>query len=150
MKTVLYFRSYSNFNASRKLAGVMRAAHEFGWNVQTVDTGRESLFWCREREKAFRDILCLHGKSLSRFSGRRDTGTDSYSIDELGAWLNKIPHPAGVLAVERPVFRRDLLSLHKPKDRFAGRADADKGVLVRLVQHESPDLIRRRRGPDAL
>lgn len=184
MKTVLYFRSYSNFNASRKLAGVMRAAHEFGWNVQTIDTGRETtdetvskllelwhpvgiinesaagtadlplstygktpvvfidrnpqtygrkcscvfndssanvrmaaqellslnpacyayvpwhepLFWCRERESAFRDLLRLHGKSLVRFPGKRDTGTDSYSIDELGAWLNRIPHPAGVLA----------------------------------------------------
>ena len=42
MTTILYFRSYSNFNASRKLVGVMRVAHEFGWNVQTIDTGRET------------------------------------------------------------------------------------------------------------
>ena len=192
MKTVLYFRSYSNFNASRKLAGVMRAAHEFGWNVQTIDTGREttgetvnkllelwhpvgvisesaagtadlplstygktpvvfidrnpqtygrkcscvfndssanvrmaaqellslnptcyayvpwheSLFWCRERETAFRDLLRLHGKSLSRFPGKRDTGTDSYSIDELGAWLNRLPHPAGILAANDYIGRQ--------------------------------------------
>ena len=224
MKTVLYFRSYSNFNASRKLAGVMCAAHEFGWNVQTIDTGREttgetvgkllelwhpvgiinesaagtadlplstygktpvvfidrnpqtygrkcscvfndssanvrmaaqellslnpacyayvpwheSLFWCRERETAFRDLLRLHGKSLSRFPGKRDTGTDSYSIDELGAWLNRLPHPAGVLAANDYIGRQAEIRFR----RAVGRSILDKIQRVRIEKAKSPLLSR--------
>lgn len=40
MTTILYLRSYNNFNASRKLAGVYRATDALGWSVQVIDMDR--------------------------------------------------------------------------------------------------------------
>lgn len=184
MKTVLYFRSYSNFNAMRKLAGVHRGARDFGWNILTIDTGKETsvdqirtliglwrpdgiiiesaacnsdfpqstygktpvvfidrdpqaimrpafcvthdsaaearlaakelfslnlvsyayvpwrqpLFWCRERETAFRQFMRFHGKSVCRFPGKDNPETMRYSGDELSAWLCGLQHPVGIFA----------------------------------------------------
>ena len=184
MTTILYLRSYNNFNASRKLAGIYRAAEDFGWNIQVIDMDRcttaetiatliklwqpkglivesaaescdlplsiyesipsvfidrnpqantlpvfcvthdsaaeaqlaarellaldlasyayvpwlEPLFWCHEREAAYCRFMRLHGKTVSRFSGRHNSTTMHYSSGELGAWLGELPRPAGVLA----------------------------------------------------
>ena len=184
MLTILYFRSYNNFNATRKLAGIHRFGGRRGWNVQVIDTEhltsqdsarqliafwkpagilvedaagtcdlplstfgrvptvfidrnprtlsrpafcvthdsaadarlaarelmslnlasyayvpwRRKLFWCREREAAFRAILRANGKSVRRFSGRDNAETMLYAEEELMDWLRALPRPAGVFA----------------------------------------------------
>ena len=115
---------------------------------ELLDIGCESLgyvgwfertFWCEDKRTACRELLDLHGKPYHELIPSRREATDAALLNRrLCTWLQKLPKPCGVLAVndtiaEQVLDAASVCQLDIPADLAVLGVDDDRSIGERTT-----------------